>query len=191
MYKHHGKYAARIWENGTQCHLSTFVTPKKAALCYARHGGAERAAAEAVEPRGEGPQPLTADVARRGQGGRGGRGAELVPSMSSETGFRDVGKDGSRYQVRVRENGKMRYLGTFATPEARRRQPCATRGTSIKERAAAAVARASGGGWQWSCGYRRCYKRHSYIGNHDCRRKRIHISSHYTFCRRRRYRSFR
>ena len=146
MYKHHGKYAARIWENGTQCHLGTFVTPKKAALCYARHGGAERAAAEAVEPRGEGPQPLTADVARRGQGGRGGRGAELVPSMSSETGFRDVGKDGSRYQVRVRENGKMRYLGTFATPEPRRRQPCATRGTSIKERAAAEVARASGGG---------------------------------------------
>ena len=150
VIKQHGKYRGEVRENGKKHYLGTFATPEEAALCYARHVGAERAAAEAVEPRGEGPQPLTADVARRGQGGRGGRGAELVPSMSSETGFRDVGKDGSRYQVRVRENGKMRYLGTFATPEARRRQPCATRGTSIKERAAAEVARASGGGWKWS-----------------------------------------
>jgi hypothetical protein len=50
-----------------------FATPEEAALRYARHVGAERAAAEAAEARVEGPQPLTADEARAAEG------LELVP----------------------------------------------------------------------------------------------------------------
>ena len=60
------KYSATIRENSKLRHLGTFVTPEEAALCYARHVRARRAAAEAAEARGGGPQPLKADD---GQGG--------------------------------------------------------------------------------------------------------------------------
>ena len=60
------KYVAQVWENGKLHHLGTFVTPEEAALCFARRVRARRAAAEAGEVRGDGPQPLTADD---GQGG--------------------------------------------------------------------------------------------------------------------------
>ena len=48
---HGGKYQAKINEKGKQRHLGTFATPEEeaAALCYAMHIGAERAAAEAAE----------------------------------------------------------------------------------------------------------------------------------------------
>jgi hypothetical protein len=49
VFKHEGKYQTRFKENGkTRC-LGTFETPEQAALIYARHIGAERAAAEVAE----------------------------------------------------------------------------------------------------------------------------------------------
>jgi hypothetical protein len=59
--KSKAKYQAKMYNNGKARHLGNFATPEEAALCYARHVGAERAAAEA---RGDRPQPLTADEAR-------------------------------------------------------------------------------------------------------------------------------
>jgi hypothetical protein len=44
-----GRYEAKIWENGKSRNLGSFATPEEAALCYARHIGAERAAAEAAD----------------------------------------------------------------------------------------------------------------------------------------------
>jgi acyl dehydratase len=76
----HGKYKVEVWEDGKYRRLGTFATPEEAALCYARHVGAERAAAEAAEARGEGPQPLTADEARAATAAEG---LELVPSSNN------------------------------------------------------------------------------------------------------------
>jgi hypothetical protein len=112
--KDKGKFAARIWENGTQRRLGTFATPEEAALCYARHAGAERAAKEAAEARSEGLQPFTADEARAAAAAEG---LELVPSSSNETGFKCVRKDKGKYSAQIKENGKVRHLGNFATPE--------------------------------------------------------------------------
>jgi hypothetical protein len=112
--KDKGKFAARIRENGTQRRLGTFATPEEAALCYARHAGAERAAAEAAEARSEGLQPFTADDARAAAAAEG---LELVPSSSNETGFKCVRKDKGKYSAQIKENGKVRHLGNFATPE--------------------------------------------------------------------------
>jgi hypothetical protein len=44
-------------------------------------------------------------------------GLELVLSSNSETGFRCVSKHSGNYQVQIKENGKRRHLGIFATPE--------------------------------------------------------------------------
>ena len=58
-------------------------------------------------------------------------GLELVPS-SSATGFKGVVKNSDKYTAEVREDGKMRHLGIFATPEeatlcyARQSGKCAT-----------------------------------------------------------------
>jgi hypothetical protein len=83
-------------------------------LCYARYIGAERAAAWAAEARVAAPQPLTADEARAAAAAEG---LELVPSSSSETGFRGVYNTGGKYRVGFDDNGKTRHLGIFATPE--------------------------------------------------------------------------
>jgi hypothetical protein len=103
-----------MYENGERRYLGIFATPEEAALCYARYIGPERAAAEAVEARVAAPQPLSADEARVAAAAEG---LELLPSSSNETGFRGVRKNGGKYQVEIRENGKPRYLGSFATPE--------------------------------------------------------------------------
>ena len=79
-------YEARIWENGSMRHLGIFATAKEAALCYARHVGPERAAAEAAEANVPVPQPLTAEEARAAAVAEG---LEFIPSGSmSGTGFR-------------------------------------------------------------------------------------------------------
>ena len=113
-HKRGGKYEAYIREDGKQRYLGMFATPEEAALCYARHIGAERAAAEAVEARVAVPEPLTADEARAAAAAEG---LELVPSSSNETGFRSVVKHGGKYQAQIKENGKTRHLGSFTTPE--------------------------------------------------------------------------
>jgi hypothetical protein len=56
----HGKYRVEVWENGKHHHLGSFATPEEAALSYARHFGAERAAA--AEARVAVPRPLTAET---------------------------------------------------------------------------------------------------------------------------------
>ena len=113
--KDDGRYHVRIRENGKQRYLGAFVTSEEAALCYARHVGAERAAAEAEEARLAGPQPLTADEARAAAAAEG---LELVPSPSNETGFKGVNKNHSgKFVARFKEKGKHLHLGTFATSE--------------------------------------------------------------------------
>jgi len=119
-----GKYVAQInksHKNGKQRYLGRFATPEEAALCYARHIGAERAAAEAAEARAAEPEPLTADEARAAaaavRAAAAAEGLELVPSSSNETGFKGAHKRGGKYEACIREDGKQRYLGRFATPE--------------------------------------------------------------------------
>jgi len=112
VYKEGLKYRAKIGEGGRPRRLGLpFATPEEAALCFARHVGAERAAAEA---RGDRPQPLTADEARAAAAAEG---LELMPSSSSETGFRGVYKERLKYRAKIFEGGKPRCLGLFATPE--------------------------------------------------------------------------
>ena len=78
VWKSAGKYVAKISRKGMQrALLGTFATPEEAALCYARHIGADRSAAEAAEARVEVPQSLTADEARAAAAAEG---LELVPS---------------------------------------------------------------------------------------------------------------
>jgi len=107
------KYEARVREEGRQRYLGVFTTPEEAALRYARHVGAVRAAAEAAEARRKRPQPLTAAEARAAAAAEG---LELV-SSGNALGFKGVDKNGGKYAVRICEDGKMRHLGTFATPE--------------------------------------------------------------------------
>jgi hypothetical protein len=110
--KHHGKYMGQIKENGKARYLGTFATPEEAALCYARH--VERAAFEAAEARGKGPRPLSADEVKEAAAAEG---LMLVPSLTNESGFKGVSKNYGKYATRVRDDGKLRHLGTFATPE--------------------------------------------------------------------------
>ena len=114
MKKRGSKYVANIKENSKLRHLGTFATPEEAALCCARRVRARRAAAEAGEATGDGPQPLTADEARAAAAAEG---LELEPSSSNATGFKGVSKSSGRYVARIRENGTQRHLGIFATPE--------------------------------------------------------------------------
>ena len=114
----HGRYYVNVYENGKGRRIGCFATPEEAALCYARHHGAERAAAEAAKERGEGlntTKLLTADEARAAAAAEG---LELVPSSKNQTGFKGVTLISGRYYVDVYENGKGRKLrGSFATPE--------------------------------------------------------------------------
>lgn len=88
-------YEARVWENGSMRHLGTFATVKEAALCYARHVGRERAAAEAAGANVPVPQPLTAEEARAVAVAEG---LEFISSGSmSGSGFRGVRKVGNKY----------------------------------------------------------------------------------------------
>ena len=113
--KQFGKYDAMVRTKGTQIFLGTYATPEEAALHYARHIGKERAAAEAAEARDKGePQTLTADEAKAAAAAEG---LELVLSSSSETGFKGVRKNHGKYRAVIKENGKERLLGNFATPE--------------------------------------------------------------------------
>ena len=115
----HGRYYLQIYENGKQSrNFGSFATREEAALCYARHIGAERAAAEAAKERGEGlntTKPLTADEARAAAAAEG---LELVPSSKNQTGFKGVNLIGGKYYLQVYKNGKQsRNFGGFATPE--------------------------------------------------------------------------
>ena len=102
----------------------TCATAEEAALYYARHVGAERAAAEAAEARVAMQQPLTADEARAAAAAEG---LELMPSSKSKTGFKGVSLHGNVYQAQLMEKGKKRYLGTPV--QRRKRRRCTTRGT--------------------------------------------------------------
>ena len=98
--KHDNRYQAGIKENGKTRHLGSFATPEEAALCCARHVGAERSAAEVAKARVTVPQPLTADEARAAAAAEG---LEPVLSSSSERGFKGVSKDSGRHMARGAE----------------------------------------------------------------------------------------
>jgi len=89
-------------------------------MCYSRHIGAERAAAEAAEALIAGSRPPTADEAR---GAAVAEGLELVPSSCNETGFKGVTKfyykGVIKYQAQIwdTERGSTRFLGSFARAE--------------------------------------------------------------------------
>ena len=110
-----GKYKAQIREDGILRHLGMFSTPEEAALCYARHAGAERAAAEAAVARAKRPQSHPADEGPRTDAAA--KGPTLVPLLGSATGFTDVMHSGMNQAPNV-ENGKKRHLGAFTTPVA-------------------------------------------------------------------------
>eukprot|EP00900_Chrysochromulina_parva_P001898 jgi/Chrpa1/11709/Chrysochromulina_OHIO_Genome00022834-RA len=139
--KYNGKYRVEVRENGKHRQLGTFATPEEAALCYARHVGAERAAAEAAEARIAVLQPLTADEAKAAATAEG---LELVLS-SSRSGFKSVRKERGKYRVEVWENGKHCHLGTFATPEEA--ALCYARHVGAERAAAEAAAAASAPGY--------------------------------------------
>ena len=136
VVEHYGKYATRVRDDGRLRHLGSFATPEEAALRYARHVGAERAAEEAAMARTAEPEPLTADEALAAAAAEE---LELVPSLSTESGFRGVFKNGGRYVAKIMENGRLRHLGRFATPEEAALRYARHNGA---ERAAAEVAQA-------------------------------------------------
>jgi len=140
--KRGSKYVANIKENSKLRHLGTFATPEEAALCCARRVRARRAAAEAGEATGDGPQPLTADEARAAAAAEG---LELKPSSNSATGFKGVTVDGSKYVAKIWGSSKKHHLGTFATPEEA--ALCCARHVRAR-RAAAEAAKARGDGPQ-------------------------------------------
>ena len=135
MCNHRGMYRAQVFEGGKTHHLGTFATAEEAALCYARHVGAELGA-WAAEARVAVQQPLTADEARAAAAAEG---LELVLSSSSATGFKWVSKRGGRYEAHCNKDGKKRFLGTYATAEEA--ALCYARHIGA-ERAAAEAARA-------------------------------------------------
>ena len=112
--KKDNKFEGRIQENGRKRYIGIFATPEEAALCCARHIGAERAAAEAAEAMAPVLPPLSADEARAAAAAEG---LELEPSSKSATAFKGVSKNGSKYVAMVWDNRKKCYLGIFATPE--------------------------------------------------------------------------
>ena len=71
------RYTTETKKNGRTRYLGTFATPEEAALCYARHVGAERAAAEATE------EPLPAAMVRPLGATRGGGATRSSWSPSS------------------------------------------------------------------------------------------------------------
>jgi len=91
------------------------------------------------------PSPVVRSKARSpGSLGRGGgveptvclmwEGLKLVPSLSNRMGFKGLKERGGKYQEQVMEDGKQRYLRSFATPEeaalclyARQSGKCATK----------------------------------------------------------------
>ena len=113
VYQNGRKFRAQVNEDGKKRYVGYFSTPEEAALSYAQHIGAARAAAEAAEARGKGPHLLTAADARAAAAAEG---LELVAS-SNTAGFRGVVKHGGKYQAKVREDGKQHHLGIFNTPE--------------------------------------------------------------------------
>ena len=122
LSKDQSRFQAKVSQDNKTRHLGMFNTPEEAALCYARHIGAARAAAEAAEAaeaRGAGRQPLGRQplTAAEAMATAAAEGLELVPSSSNVTGFWGVARNGERYVAKVWEDGKTRYLGIFDTPE--------------------------------------------------------------------------
>ena len=115
--RHDGKFQAGLSEGGNERYLGRFGTAEEAALAYARHVGRARAAREAAEARGEGPQPLTAEQVRAAAAQEE---LELVPANST-CGFRGVklGRN-DKFEARFSSEGgrKRTYLGMFDTAEA-------------------------------------------------------------------------
>jgi hypothetical protein len=112
VYRHDGRYAVRITENGMRMNCGSFETAEHAALHYARLLGPERSAAAAAAAEAKGVD-LSAEEAIATAAAEGLR---LVPA-SFETGYKCVSRHGGRYTVRITENGKQMNCGNFETAE--------------------------------------------------------------------------
>ena len=114
-YKGVIRYQAHIWDTERRLmrYLGSFARAEDAAVCYSRHIGAERAAAEAAEALIAGSRPPTADEAR---GAAAAVGLVLVPSSCNETGFKGVTKSYYKGVIKYHaqiwdtERRSMRYL---------------------------------------------------------------------------------
>ena len=132
------RYAVHTCENGKACQLAVFDTPEEAALCYSRHIGAERAAAEAAAARRPVfiPTPAFAIAAESlsDQDGAGivspwvaaaaaAEGLTLIRSGRTTTGFKHVtqnmptGTHAKPFQLRVSVEGKVINGGYYATAD--------------------------------------------------------------------------
>ena len=108
--KHFANYQVQIKENGKQRHLGIFATPEEAALCYARHIGAKHVEAAVAEARGKQLQPLTVDEASaaavaEARAAAAAERLELLPSSSSEEGFKGVANNRGKYKATIGGKG--------------------------------------------------------------------------------------
>ena len=121
-------------QSGVPLHLTTYKWPadnyRPPAASYrsqtsqASHRTVRTGALAGISVITESASSPAADEARAAAAAEG---LELLPSSSNDTGFKGVFNKGAKYATQIWENGKMRLLGTFATPG---RRPCATQGTS-------------------------------------------------------------
>jgi hypothetical protein len=102
-----------LFRSSEDAELACFLHERKRSRAAANstEEGEEEEAEEAEERAPA--QPLSADEARAAAAAEE---LELVPSPTRNTGFKGVTKKGGKYTAQVREKGKLRYLGMFATP---------------------------------------------------------------------------
>eukprot|EP00964_Phaeocystis_antarctica_P163173 scaffold138868_cov127-Phaeocystis_antarctica.AAC.1 len=103
-------YQANVWRDGKHVSFGCFVTAEEAALHVARSPeAADRAAL---------PPPMTAEEALAQAEAEG---LTLVQSSTNQSGFRSVfmqpASKARPYEVKVKREGKLVFLGIFATAE--------------------------------------------------------------------------
>ena len=114
VYQKKNRFAAQVSQGrGQTIRLGTFDAAEEAALAYARHIGAEQAAAEAAAAAEPAKPDLTAEEARAQARAEG---LALVPADTA-TGFKGVSQDRSRFQAKGRRGGQPIHLGRFDTAE--------------------------------------------------------------------------
>ena len=111
-------------QSGVPLHLTTYKWPadnyRPPAASYrsqtsqASHRTVRTGALAGISVITESASSPAADEARAAAAAEG---LELLPSSSNDTGFKGVFNKGAKYATQIWENGKMRLLGTFATPE--------------------------------------------------------------------------
>ncbi|KOO29887.1 hypothetical protein Ctob_007063, partial [Chrysochromulina tobinii] len=121
--------------------VERFATPEEAALCYARHIGAERAAAEAAEASAAAPRLLTADDARAAAVAEG---LELVhapaPSGPNEVELAEALRCWRVLLSALRDDRRKQRAPSLSSPPPPSPDASATTEHASRKRLAAAVA---------------------------------------------------